>query len=138
MNCNQDKDIFLSQLISGILLFKSEISNLELTNIMSLVFDELKYDIIEEDCIYDNIYKYLIYTNEGIKLNYCYNYDTIVMVNNRKMKLATYLKKNTTKEIIDLLGDRVYAKQVEKSGMFFGRENLLVKKKKKVLKHEAI
>lgn len=107
MGFHEDNEIFLSQLLSGMLLFKREISDKELCNVMTL-FDSMRYDIIDEDSIYDEVYKYIENYGNGYRIPLYYDYNSFVLKNGKKMFLDDFLISNTTSEIIEILSKRVY------------------------------
>ena len=150
MGFHEENEIFLSQLISAMLLFKREIPNNELISAMTL-FDKLGYDVIDEDSVYDGVYKYTEDYIEGYRLLSHYNYDSIILKNKKRMFLDDFLLSNTTQEIINVLSENIYfgLKITEKGteyidydifnkiNSFIKTKKVLSKKKNTKLKHEA-
>ncbi len=104
MMLGENNDIFLSQLISGMLLFKKSISYVELNNAISLFFNICKIDITEKESVYDGVYKYLEDYNK-ISIKEEYDYETIIY---GKVRLWEYLYQNTTPLIIEFLSTHIY------------------------------
>ena len=99
-------EVFLSQIISGILLFKKEFNYNEINTIMALFYSKLNCDILDNDSEYDMVYNFMIQNDNGYKLSY--DYDSILKINGKKINLYNYLKSNTTVEIIEFLMENFY------------------------------
>jgi len=129
MVCQEDNDVYLSQLISGVLLFKNRVSDKELVNIISLFYNELKIYVIDEDSDYDDIYKYIEQDEGGYRLKSCYNYDSILVKNGKKIRLYDCLRKNTTDDVIKFLENNIYCGCVkQESNLGYNESNFFTKK----------
>jgi len=136
MMLHEDNDIFLSQLISGILLFKRRVCDKELVDIISLFYNILKLDVIDEDSDYDDIYRYIDQEGNGYCLKSCYNYDSLLIIKGKKIKLYDYLKKNTTAKIIEFLENNIYYECTKQEDNLGNNENTALKKKNSFLKEK--
>lgn len=105
-NCNDDTIMF-SSLLSGILLFKREVDNNEILSIM-YHYENTHNKVIVDDELPNEIY-YLININDnGIRINSFLDYNSIIVIDNKKIILRNYLKKNTTLDIINYLENNIY------------------------------
>lgn len=116
-------EIYLSQLISGILLFKKDFTYNEINKIMSLFYCKLNCDVLDSDSDYDSIYDFIEQNDNGYKLSY--GYDSIIKMNGKKITFYNYLKANTTLDIIEFLMNNVYYEQeYQKTNIYVERVTL--------------
>jgi len=127
---HEEADIYLSQLMAGILLFKNHISGNELLDIISLFSSKLNMYVIEVDSDYDDIYKLIEQSGSGYRLKSYYNYDSLLVINGKKIKLFEYLKNNTTDTIIKFLSDNIF------NGCSLQEDNLLLDRHVSFLKEK--
>lgn len=112
MNFREDSDIFLSQLLSGMLLFQREVSDKELLGVIEMIFNILGCDVYDDE-YYNELFEYL--DNNGIcfKIKEKYDYNSILEVNGKKITLYNYLLSKTNEMIINFLKTNVYYNQFE-------------------------
>jgi len=103
MEFHEDDEIFLSQIISGMLLFNREFKIAELFDIMSFVTTECGRYISDQPNCYDGVYKYLEDLGDRYIIKPDFDYSSLIKVENMKMTLFNYLKNNTTDEVIGFL-----------------------------------
>lgn len=110
----EEDSVYLSQIIAGILLFKDNFTNIELVNIMNRIYEDFDCDILDGDFMDSDVYKFLEENEFGYKLAECYNHDTIIVVNNKKVLLYDYLKRIVPEKLVKYLADNIYFEQTEK------------------------
>lgn len=90
--------VMVSEFLSGILLFRKYISNIELINIMSSYECEFNTDIVDNDI--DYLANYINICENGIGLIDSLAYNSIIRVNGKCLTLRNYLISNTDKNVI--------------------------------------
>lgn len=103
MEFHEENEIFLSQIISGMLLFNREFTFDELIDIVSFVTNECDRYINEQPSCYDGVYEYLNGFGDRYIIKPNFDYNSLIRIDNMKMTLFNYLKNNTTDEIIGFL-----------------------------------
>lgn len=107
MDKYNDDNITIFSLLAGILLFKREVNNNEMLNIMYHYENIFNVDIIDDELPEDMCF--LININDkSISLNSFLDYNSIITNGNKKIRLGNYLKKNTSNEIIYYLENFIY------------------------------
>lgn len=96
-----DNIVKFSEFLSGILLFKSYISNNELLNLISNYENEFDTEIIDNDLGY--LYDYITIYNEGIGILNNMFYNSTIRINNKCMTFRSYLLSSTNEDIIGYL-----------------------------------
>lgn len=104
MDNYDDKFIFFSQLLSGIFLFKKEVSDSELFNIMSSYETSHNTDVVDDE--FNELYKFINIKEKSVSIKEELNYNTIVVIKGKKMPLKKFLINNTTYDIINYLNDK--------------------------------
>lgn len=104
MDNYDDKFIFFSQLLSGIFLFKKEVSDSELFDIMSSYETSHNTDVVDDE--FNELYKFINIKEKSVSIKEELNYNTIVVIKGKKMPLKKFLINNTTYDIINYLNDK--------------------------------
>lgn len=140
MEFHEDNEIFLSQIISGMLLFNRGFTFNELVDIVSYVTNECNRYINEQPSCYDGIYQYLDGFGDRYIIKSNYDYNSLIKVGNVKMTLFNYFRNNTTEEVISLLINKFHRdanvlKEYEGKASFnvfdlFHKEKRFLKRKK--------
>lgn len=107
MKKNNDDTVMFSSLLSGILLFKREVSNNEILSIMYHYEDMYNVDVIDDELPSD-IYYLINMNDKGVSVNPFLDYNSIIVIDNKKISFKNYLRKNTTLDIINYLEHNVY------------------------------
>lgn len=107
MKKNNDDTVMFSSLLSGILLFKREVSNNEILSIMYHYEDMYNVDVIDDELPSD-IYYLINMNDKGVSVNSFLDYNSIIVIDNKKISFKNYLRKNTTLDIINYLEHNVY------------------------------
>ena len=102
-----DDTVMFSSLLSGILLFKREVSNNEILSIMYHYEDMYNVDVIDDELPSD-IYYLINMNDKGVSVNSFLDYNSIIVIDNKKISFKNYLRKNTTLDIINYLEHNVY------------------------------
>ncbi len=105
-NYNDDTVMF-SSLLSGILLFKREVDNNEILNIM-YHYENTHNKVVVDDELSNEIYYLININDKGIRINSFLEYNSIIVIDNKKISLRNYLKKNTTLDIMNYLENNIY------------------------------
>lgn len=107
MKKNNDDTVMFSSLLSGILLFKREVSNNEILSIMYHYEDMYNVDVIDDELPSD-IYYLINMNDKGVSVNSFLDYNSIIVIDNKKISFKNYLRKSTTLDIINYLEHNVY------------------------------
>lgn len=107
MKKNNDDTVMFSSLLSGILLFKRDVSNNEILSIMYHYEDMYNVDVIDDELPSD-IYYLINMNDKGVSVNSFLDYNSIIVIDNKKISFKNYLRKNTTLDIINYLEHNVY------------------------------
>ena len=102
-----DDTVMFSSLLSGILLFKREVSNNEILSIMYHYEDMYNVDVIDDELPSD-IYYLINMNDKGVSVNSFLDYNSIIVIDGKKISFRNYLRKNTTLNIINYLENNVY------------------------------
>ena len=105
-NYNDDTVMF-SSLLSGILLFKKEVDNNEILNIMYHYEKMFNVDVIDDE-LPNIIYCLVNMDDKGVSINSSLDYNSIISISGKKVTLGNYLRKNTNGEIMDFLETYVF------------------------------
>ena len=110
MNIREDNDCFLSsQILSGMLLFKKEVSDNEINYVISKMFNDLNVYVCDDD--YNEVYDYIDNYGNGFRILLLYDYNSLIKINGKLIKVYDYLISNTTPEIIEFLQNNIYCDQ---------------------------
>lgn len=102
-----DDTVMFSSLLSGILLFKKEVDNNEILNIMYHYERMYNIDVIDDEL--PNIIYCLVNMNDkGVSINPSLDYNSIISINGKKVTLGNYLRRNTNGDIMDFLETYVF------------------------------
>lgn len=104
MNNYDDKFIFFSQLLSGIFLFKKEVNDSELFELMSNYENTYNTDVVDDE--FNDLYKFIDIKEKSVAIKNNINHNTIVVIKGKKMTLKKFLINNTTYDIINYLNDK--------------------------------
>lgn len=107
MKKNNDDTVMFSSLLSSILLFKRDVSNNEILSIMYHYEDMYNVDVIDDELPSD-IYYLINMNDKGVSVNSFLDYNSIIVIDNKKISFKNYLRKNTTLDIINYLEHNVY------------------------------
>ena len=102
-----DDTVMFSSLLSGILLFKKEVDNNEILRIM-YHYEKTHNKVVVDDELPNEIYYLININDKGIKINSFLDYNSIIVIDNKKISLRNYLRKNTTLDIINYLENNIY------------------------------
>lgn len=102
-----DDTVMFSSLLSGILLFKKEVDNNEILNIMYHYERMYNIDVIDDE-LPNIIYCLVNMDDKGVSINSGLDYNSIISINGKKVTLGNYLRKNTNGEIMDFLETYVF------------------------------
>ena len=102
-----DDTVMFSSLLSGILLFKKEVDNNEILNIMYHYERMYNIDVIDDE-LPNIIYCLVNMDDKGVSINSGLDYNSIISINGKKVTLGNYLRKNTNGEIIVFLENYVF------------------------------
>lgn len=136
MKKNNDNEVTVFSLLSGILLFKREVNNNEILSIMYRYENMFNIDIIDDE-LPDDMYFFIDINDKSISINSFLDYSSIVTSGDKKISLGNYLKKNTSSDIIYYLENYVYGCKpiVLKNSLYIFNSNDKRKvKEKKLLK----
>lgn len=136
MKKNNDNDMTVFSLLSGILLFKREVDNNEMLSIMYHYENMFNVDIIDDE-LPDDMYFLIDINDKSISINSFLDYSSIITNGNKKISLGNYLKKNTSGDIIYYLENYVYGCKpigLKNSLYIFNSNNKRKVKEKKLLK----
>lgn len=136
MKKNNDNDVTVFSLLSGILLFKREVDNNEMLSIMYHYENMFNVDIIDDE-LPDDMYFLIDINDKSISINSFLDYSSIITNGNKKISLGNYLKKNTSGDIIYYLENYVYGCKpigLKNSLYIFNSNNKRKVKEKKLLK----
>jgi len=136
MKKNNDNEVTVFSLLSGILLFKREVNNNEILSIMYRYENMFNIDIIDDE-LPDDMYFFIDINDKSISINSFLDYSSIVTSGDKKISLGNYLKKNTSSDIIYYLENYVYGYKpigLKNSLYIFNSNNKRKVKEKKLLK----
>ena len=136
MKKNNDNEVTVFSLLSGILLFKREVNNNEILSIMYCYENMFNIDIIDDE-LPDDMYFFIDINDKSISINSFLDYSSIVTSGDKKISLGNYLKKNTSSDIIYYLENYVYGCKpigLKNSLYIFNSNNKRKVKEKKLLK----
>ncbi len=136
MKKNNDNEVTVFSLLSGILLFKREVDNNEMLSIMYHYENMFNVDIIDDE-LPDDMYFLIDINDKSISINSFLDYSSIITNENKKISLGNYLKKNTSGDIIYYLENYVYGCKpigLKNSLYIFNSNNKRKVKEKKLLK----
>lgn len=102
-----DDTVMFSSLLSGILLFKREVDNNEILNIMYHYERMYNIDVIDDE-LPNIIYCLVNMDDKGVSINSSLDYNSIISISGKKVTLGNYLRKNTNGEIMDFLETYVF------------------------------
>ena len=136
MKKNNDNEVTVFSLLSGILLFKREVNNNEILSIMYRYENMFNIDIIDDE-LPDEMYFFIDINDKSISINSFLDYSSIVTSGDKRISLGNYLKKNTSSDIIYYLENYVYGCKpigLKNSLYIFNSNNKRKVKEKKLLK----